>query len=166
MQEEVQSRLRGMPARVWSPSCLWRAKEKGVGWRSEEDGECLRSLLRRVAQREGRRWEGSLEVGVECTVRPTCSHCRKMSATVRQWQGSLGNKLEPAAVKIVCRVGEAGVWRDREEGDCWVGRELKGKRTKSLIRTAKVIMRRVVGVPEFGLWCRKVTDDEMAKMQL
>ena len=40
-----------MPARVWSPSCLLRAKEKGVGWRSE-DGECLKSLLRRVARRE------------------------------------------------------------------------------------------------------------------
>lgn len=49
--------------------CLLSAKEKGVGWRLEEDGECLKSLLQRVKQREaqdgkGRRCEGSLEVGV------------------------------------------------------------------------------------------------------
>lgn len=54
---------------------------------------------------KGRRCEGSLEVGVDCTVIPTCSHCRKMSATTRHGQGSLGNKLEPAAVKLVCRAG-------------------------------------------------------------
>lgn len=53
----------------------------------------------------GRQCESSLEVGVECTVTPTCFHCRKMSATARHWQGSLGNKLEPAAVKLACRAG-------------------------------------------------------------
>lgn len=43
------------------------------------------------------------------------------------------------------------MWRDGEKGDCGVGRKLKDKKTESLIRTAKVIMRRMVGVLEFVL---------------
>lgn len=44
-------------ARVWRQGCLLSAKEKGVGWRSEEDGECLKSLLQsgnREKHRTGR----------------------------------------------------------------------------------------------------------------
>lgn len=53
-----------MPARVWRQGCLLSAKEKGVGWRSEEDGECLKSLLQRVKQREAQDGEGQAVRGL------------------------------------------------------------------------------------------------------
>ena len=71
-----------MPACVWRQGCLLRAKEKGVGWslgRMENVwNHCCREWDREKHRTgNGRQCENSLEVGVECTVTPTCLHLQE-----------------------------------------------------------------------------------------